>query len=110
MKFLGKVGFWSEDVEVRPRIFRPQIIYKPYKGDVLEDLRRNQNGEEQNTKLTLSNRISIISDLYAQNNWHNIKCVEWKGVKWEVTKVNVSYPRLILSLGGVYNENEKGEE
>jgi hypothetical protein len=32
--------------------------------------------------------------------------VEYMGTKWKVSNVEVKYPRLILSLGGVYNENK----
>jgi hypothetical protein len=29
--------------------------------------------------------------------------VEFMGTKWKITNVEVQYPRLILSVGGVYN-------
>ncbi len=106
MKFSGKIGFWSEDVETKPGVFKPDILERSYRGDVLRDIRRFQNAEnQQNDNLSLNNRISIISDLYMQNNWSSIKYVLWRGVKWKANSIDIgSYPRVIIELGGVYNE------
>lgn len=108
MKFIGEVGFWVKDVETKPDIWRPQIFLRRYPGDVIRDTRRfQQMSNTQNENFTVSNRISILADLYAQNNWHSIRYVTWKGVKWKVSSVEVNYPRLILDLGGVYNGKDE---
>lgn len=105
MKFSGKVGFWLKDVETKPGIYKPKIIEKPYIGDVLRNSRRFQAAEnQQNDNLQITNRLSIISDLYMKKNWPSIKYVSWNGVNWAVSSVDISsYPRAILELGGVYN-------
>lgn len=105
MKFYGSVGFWKEDVETKPGIWRSAIVDRLYFGDVLQNRRRFVNSQKQNDDFEVNNRISILSDLYAQQNWSSIKYVEWNGVKWKVTNVEVAYPRLILEIGGIYNEN-----
>lgn len=106
MKFSGKVGFWKEDHETVQGVYKPDIIEKTYTGDVYKDSRRFGSPDAQNGSFTINNKISILGDLYAHNNWTSIKYVMWKGVKWEVKSVEVNYPRLILEVGGVYNENE----
>lgn len=105
MKFSGKIGFWIEDVEMKPGVFKPQIIEKNYTGDVLRNIRRFQSAEnQQNENLVVSNKLSIISDLYLQQNWVSIKYVSWNDVNWLVSSVDIgSFPRIILELGGVYN-------
>lgn len=105
MKFSGKIGFCIKDVEVKPGVYKPQIVEKSYVWDILQDKRRFQTVEnQQNKDLKLANRISIISNLYMQTNWSSIKYVFWNNVKWEVTSIDISpYPRVILELGGVYN-------
>lgn len=109
MKFSGTIGFWGEEKEVEPGIFEPDITERRYFGDVLRNSRRLQTSDKQNPDLTIINQLSILSDLYAQQNWHSIRYVVWNGVKWQVTNVDLSnYPRLILDLGGVYDENERG--
>lgn len=106
MKFDGFVGFWKEDVEVKPGVFKSQIVRKPYFGDVLTNKRSFQKSDNQNNDFTINNRISILADLYLQQNWTSIKYVEWNSVKWEVGLVDVDYPRITLNLGGVYNGTE----
>lgn len=105
MKFSGSIGFWKKDVEVKPGVFKPDIIEKSYTGNVLRNIQQFQSAEnQQNENLKLNNQISIISDLFMQENWPSIKYVFWKGVKWKVTSVDINnYPRCILQLGGVYN-------
>lgn len=106
MKFDGTVGFWREDVEVKPGLFKSLIQERPYVGDVLKDRRSFKISEYQNNDFTISNQISILADLYLQTYWTSIKYVKWKGVKWSVSHVNVEYPRITLTLGGVYNGTE----
>jgi len=104
MKFVGKVGFWASEVEVSPGVYRSKIIEKDYTGNVYKNTRMFQGGEDrQNDNLVPSNQVSIISDLYARDNWNSIRYVVWNGVKWKVTNVDVGFPRLTLTIGGVYN-------
>lgn len=103
MKFSGKVGFWIRDLETSPGFWKSEIEERPYTGNVLEHIRRFQNESKENQDLALDNQISILSDLYARDNWMSIKYVLWNGVRWSVSSVRLSYPRIILQLGGVYN-------
>lgn len=104
MKFAGKVGFWMKDVETKPGIFGNAMIERPYTGDVTRSYRK-WNSQDSSTldDLRLNNQISIVSDLYAIQNWPSIKYVLWNGVYWKVNTIEVSHPRLILEIGGVWN-------
>lgn len=103
MKFSGIVGFWEGDVEVRPGVWQSNIIERSYTGDILRFTHRFQNANKQNEDFTVNNQISILGDLYALQNWASIKYVVWGGSKWKVTSIDVSFPRLTLELGGLYN-------
>lgn len=105
MKFSGAVGFWLGDKETKPGVYKSIIKEKPYVGDVLRNSRRFQAADnQQNENLKVTNRLSIVCDLYMQKNWSSIKYVDWNGVKWSVNSVDITaYPRAILELGGVYN-------
>lgn len=106
MKFYGKIGFWDETVETKPGVFRPQIVEKEYYGDVERDNRKFQERSDyQNDDFRVNNKISILADLYAQQHLSSIKYVVWNNAKWKVSTVEVTYPRINLYLGGVYNEN-----
>lgn len=56
-----------------------------------------------NDDINVSNEISILADPYANQNFHAMRYVEFMGAKWKISGVEVQYPRLILSVGGVYN-------
>lgn len=105
-KYYGSIGF-VETVETAPDVWEEQITEHNYFGDILKVTKRWQGTSHLNDDLTISNRISIVSDPYANDNFQNIRFAEWLGTKWKVTSVEVAFPRLVLDLGGVYNEQNE---
>lgn len=101
-KFYGTVGF-LEYVEDAPSVYKEVITERKYFGDVIRNSRRYERGESINDDLTINNEISIVADAYANENFHHMIFVEFMGTKWKITNVTVERPRLILSIGGVYN-------
>ncbi len=101
-KWYGKVGF-SETTETSPGVWEEEITERPYYGDIVRNHKRWESGENLNDNISLQNELSIVSDPYAVQNFHCIRYAEFMGTKWRVTAVDVQYPRLSLSLGGVYN-------
>lgn len=104
-RFSGYIGYGAT-VETAPGVWEEKIVRKKYYGDVTRNTRRAESGEGLNTDLNISNQISIVADPYARSNFQLMRYVELRGTKWCVTSVDEQYPRLILSLGGVYSENE----
>lgn len=102
MKFYGPIGF-VEDQVTGLDIHSNVPVEHSYRGDLLENNRRLEKGEGVNNDVTIGNTISIVADPYALEHFHNMRYVKWMGVSWIVSKVDVKYPRLIISLGGVYN-------
>lgn len=101
-KFYGKIGF-ADQVETRPGIWTDGITERDYFGDLIRNTRRLQSSDKLNDDVVVSNEISIVADPYANQNFHAIRYVTFMGSKWKVTSVDVQYPRLVLTLGGVYN-------
>lgn len=101
-KYAGKIGFVLFDSSV-PGVVKEVDSPKFYRGDLLENSRRLQSADQVNDNVTVNNRISIIADPYAKENFHAIRYAEFMGAKWKVTNISVEYPRLVLTLGGVYN-------
>lgn len=100
-KFYGEIGYGkNEDVN---GIWELKVTAKNYSGDVIKDNRRWQSSENLNDNLTVNNQISIVADAFAFSNFQNIVYVKWLGAYWKVTNVEVLRPRLILTIGGVYN-------
>ena len=102
-KFYGTIGFVDSQTETAPGVWRNAIIERSYKGDVIRNVRRFDKGEHINDDLNISNSISIVADDYVFENLFAIRYVNWMGVNWKVTEVEVQRPRLVLTIGGVYN-------
>jgi hypothetical protein len=101
-KWFGTIGY-AALVETSPGVWEEQIEERAYYGDVIRNSRRLQSTEHLNDDINVSNEISIIADPYAINNFHSMRYVEFMGAKWKVSNVDVQYPRLKLTLGGLYN-------
>lgn len=101
-KFYGEIGY-SQTVQTSPGVWQEKITAINYYGEVLRLASKRQPGENLNDNILLDNRLSIIADPFAQNHFHEMAYIEWMGTKWKISSVEVAYPRLILSLGGVYN-------
>lgn len=101
-KFYGQVGF-AETQETRPGIWEEIITEHNHYGDVLPNIRKLEPGQSINDDVTLNNKLSIVADPYAQQHFFAIRFVRWMGALWKVTNVEVQSPRLILTVGGVYN-------
>lgn len=103
-KWYGKIGY-ADNVEVEPGVWEDSIVEHPYYGDLNRNTRSLQNSGGINDNINLSNEISIVADPYASENFYKMRYVEFAGTKWKITNVEVKYPRLILSIGGVWNGN-----
>lgn len=103
-KWYGKIGYGVTE-ETSPGVWTEEIVERQYYGDIIRNLRRLKTSDQVNDNVSVSNEISIVSDPYAFENFHSIRWVEFMGSKWKVTSVEVQYPRLLLSLGGVYNDH-----
>ena len=103
-RFFGNVGY-GESVETPSGsgVWVDVMIEAPYYGDVLRNTRKLEAGDSLNDDLSVNNSISIVADEYANQHFHQIKYVMWQEVAWTVTSVESKPPRLILSLGEVYN-------
>lgn len=101
-RFYGIVGYTSDEIQGTD-IHVNVPVEKPYKGDLIKNSRRLENGIGVNDDIKLSNQISIVADPYAINHMHTIRYVKWRGGVWKVDLVDYEPPRLILTLGGVYN-------
>lgn len=103
-KYHGKVGYGFA-VEDPPDsgIYVDRITEHTYFGEIVRNTRKLISNENLNSDISVGNSISIIADEYAIGHFMKIKYVEWAGVFWTVTDVEVQSPRLLLSLGSVYN-------
>lgn len=105
-KFYGVIGFAEtveEDPYEHPGVWVERIVERSYYGDLTRNNRRLQSTDQLNDNINIANELSIVADPYAVQNFYSMRYVEFQGTKWKVSNVEVQYPRLILSLGGLYN-------
>jgi hypothetical protein len=104
MRFCDVVGY-GESTETPPGsgVWEDVITEVEYRGDVIRNSRRMESEGDVLSDITVNNSISIVADDQANRHFYKIKYVRWEGVLWTVTTVEVKAPRLILSLGKVYN-------
>ena len=101
-KYYGTIGY-IKSVEVRPGIWDVEKTERSYKGDFVRNSSKFQTSGDVNDSVNVSNEISIVADPFAIQNFQHIRYVEYMGTKWKVTSSEVKFPRLILTIGGVYN-------
>lgn len=103
-KFRGVVGF-AAMVEKEPGVYVEMIVTRRYACDLLRNNRRLEPSGNINDNINISNEISILADIYALHHFHAMRYIEFEGAKWKVSSVDATKrPRLVLTLGGLYNE------
>lgn len=103
-RFAGEIGYGnSVENPTGSGIWSDVITEFLYYGDVVRKTARQQTGENLNNDIIIGNSISVLADEYLLEHFADIRYVRWEGALWTVTNVEVQRPRLILSLGSVYN-------
>lgn len=101
-KWHGKIGYVVTE-EVEPGIYKEKITERYYYGDLIRNSRRLESSTTVNDNINISNEISIVADPFADLNLYAMRYIEFKGARWKVNNVSVQPPRLILTIGGLYN-------
>ena len=102
-KFHGIIGYGIPE-ETRPGVWTEKIIERNSTGDVERSMGNwSTQSDSTNDDFNINNQISIISDPFAYQHFQYMKYIEFMGAKWKIKSAEVKYPRIILSVGGVYN-------
>lgn len=103
-KFYGIIGFVeSQETEPGSGIWEDVVTERKYRGEVTKNYKRWDNSEYLNDNLNISNTISIVADPFVSNKLFSVRYVKWLGSYWKVNSAEVQAPRILLTLGGVYN-------
>lgn len=102
MKFFGKIGFVVTE-ETSPGVFEEVEEDRPYYGDVNRNQRRWQPNSDLNDDRLVTNEISVVADSWMRDNLGAMRWVEWENSKWKINSITLEYPRVVLTLGGVWN-------
>lgn len=100
-RYAGLVGYVTQEEKV-PGVWSPVESSRSMRGDIIR-LGSSQNGDKVNDDITLSHRVSLVGDAYAFGNYYNITWIQMDGMKWGVSSVEIQRPRIIITLGGLWN-------
>lgn len=106
-KFYDVIAYNMGSQETALGIWTPTIFEKKYKGNVISKYQKWEETENFNDNLTINGKISIVADQFAYENLSTIAYIRWHGVNWKVINISIDRPRLILTLGGVFNVDPK---
>lgn len=101
-KYCGNIGYAISE-EVRPGVWKEEIQERKHYGDINRNRRNLQSSDGVNDGITISNELSIIADPFARENFHAMRYAEYMGAKWKIVSAEVQYPRLLITLSGVWN-------
>lgn len=101
-RFYGEIGYAITE-ETSKGVWTTNIVDRIAYGDIIKNTKRYENSNNVNDNININNQFSIIADPYALENIHLMKYVKYLGTKWKISSVDIQYPRLILTTGGVYN-------
>jgi hypothetical protein len=101
-RYAGLVGYVTQEENV-PGVWSSVDKSVMMKGDLIRQSSSVQNGDKVNSDVTLNHRVSLLGDAYAFNNYFNLKWIELNGQKWEVSSIELQRPRIIVTVGGVWN-------
>lgn len=101
-KFYGKIGF-VVPTEKQKGVWEDTVQERPYAGDVIRKYSKWDSSSGANDNINVNNQLSIVVDPLAYQQIGFIRYIRWYGTCWKITNVEISYPRLILTIGGVWN-------
>lgn len=104
-KFYGQIGYAKTEEKANdPGIYVEEIIERTYSGDLVRNTSRYVSSDKINDDISINNNISIIADQYSYENFQHIRYIIFMGAKWKVINVEIARPRIVLTIGGKYNE------
>lgn len=102
-KCSGVIGYALAE-ETQPGVWSEGITEKKYYGDVVRDNRKIVDQGNINSSVTISNNLSILSNSFMLSNMAHMRYATFMKSKWKISSVEIKPPRIIITIGGLYNE------
>lgn len=110
-KFYGVIGY-AERQEIEPGYWDDVITERECTGDLIRNYKKAESSGGVNDNVNIANEISIVADPYATEHFFAMAYIKFKmpklGGTWKINTAEVAYPRITISLGGVWNGNTAG--
>ena len=102
-KFLGMIGYSSEQLETSPGVFEDVIEEREHKGELIRATLTSRPSSKVNEDIVLSHKLTLIADAELEAMFPRMLYVNIKGHNWAVKSVEFQRPRIVINIGGVYN-------
>ena len=89
--------------ETQPGVWTEGITEKKYYGDIVRDNRRIIDQGEINSNVNINNNISVVTNKFMLENMAFMRYISYANSKWKITAIDIRPPRMIITLGGLYN-------
>ena len=104
-KFIRPIGF-AKTVETEPGVWEEVITERSYTGELVRSKSRFKTSNTVNSNVEIDTEISIVADQFAIENFQSMVYIEYMGTKWRIETADPKVPRIILTIGGVFNESQ----
>lgn len=101
-KFHGVIGYVRTE-ETSPGVYEEVVTERKCRGDILRNTQRIENVQQANDNLLINNNFSIVTDEFVNQNIPFMRYLKWNGIKWKITNLEFRRPRVLLTIGGIYN-------
>lgn len=103
-----KIGFGipSEQTinNVGTGVWEETIVEKTIYPEILREYAsRSQQSDSAITDLHLASRFSVVMDPFIRDNLKSVRYVTYLSSRWAVDSIEIVYPRVILTIAGLYN-------
>lgn len=101
-RFHGIIGYIYTE-EVRPGVWEEVTVERKYYGNMTKKATSWSYGDSRIPNYELSTVLSVVADPFGFNHYNHIRYIAYMGQLWTVKNVDVQYPRIELTIGGIYN-------
>ena len=102
-RYLGLLGVKEPSIEVRPGVYKSGINEKLVSGFLITRHIRYSALEIQQQTPSANQILSIIPPQGVVLNFETVAYITYQGLKWSVSAVKYAPPRVLMTLGGIYN-------
>lgn len=96
------IGCAVSNAEKEPDIWDDVIKERTYRADILRNARHFEQMDSLSGGVQINNQLSVVGDSFLFEHLSDIRYVTHRGQRWTCT-VEENYPRVTLTLGGLYN-------
>ena len=102
-KYVGKIGYCTVlPNATHDTTYEENFIEEPCTGEIHRIKSNFNNGSSVNSDVKITMEISFLADGFARLHFDDIRYITYMGKRWRVESVDPSWPRMTLSIGGLF--------